>query len=580
MRVRDLRLFFFPALLLLWLNAIAVEPSNRATETVDLGDGVTMEFVLIQPGSFSMGTANHDYDEKPVHQVTLTQPFYLGKYEVTQAQWEKVMGANPSHFKGAKLPVDNVSWDDCQLFLAALRKKVGKKFALPTEAQWEYACRAGTTTEFSSGHDEALVSDYAWHSGNSNLTTHPVGEKKPNPWGLYDMHGNVYEWCADWYAEAYPGGDAVDPVGPTSGDRRVIRGGAWLYVLDNHRSSDRGFSPPDYRSDEYGLRCAMLLGDRPSTVESETSAPAGSATRTPAEETARLFAQIEAAIADANKLYAEYLLAEVAKLSPSDERMTTLRSKIAALPLPKESLAVDVAAGVRMEFVLIRPGSFMMGSNESPLLNEKPAHRVTITKPFYLGKFEVTQKQWTALMERNLSTFRSTPSRDASQHPVENVSWILAQTFLSRLSEKIAGFTFRLPTEAEWEYACRAGTTGERGVEESALGDYAWLGSNAGGTTHPVGEKKPNAWGLHDLYGNVWEWCQDAYGPYRAESAIDPTGASSSGFGLRVMRGGAWNNVASHVNSTFRHDVGSDVVMRYYGFRCVAEIAPRRDSAK
>jgi formylglycine-generating enzyme required for sulfatase activity len=532
------------------------------TETIDLGDGVKMEFVLIQPGTFTMGSSTGSYDERPAHKVTLTQPYYLGKFEVTQEQWEKIMGGNPSHFKDPKRPVENVGWDDCQLFLAAARKKLGRKFTLPTEAQWEYACRAGTTTTYSCGDDEATLAEHAWHSGNSGLTTHPVGQRKPNPWGLYDMHGNVFEWCADWYSESYPDGDATDPQGTPTGIRRTIRGGAWLYVTDNHRSADRGFSPPDYRINEYGFRCAILTGDAelPRVADPITG----------------VLARIDAALAAGNKLHAEHLLAEAEKNLPGDPRFASRRNQADALPAPKETLVVELAPGLNMEFVLIRPGTFTMGSNDTPLLNEKPAHAVTITKPFYLGKFEVTQKQWVAVMERNQSFFKgSAPLNDASQLPVENVSWVLCQNFLEKLNARLPGYKFRLPTEAEWEYACRAGTTGEYSFGGSgALDAHAWYGGNAGGTTHPVGGKAPNAWGLHDMYGNVWEWCHDQFGSYPAEAVSDPSGPTSSTSGGRVLRGGGWSNTAKHVNSTFRFDDGPGILMRYYGFRCVAEFVP------
>lgn len=560
-------------------------PSLKETEMIDLGDGVQLELVLIRPGSFMMGSSTRDYDESPVHQVTLTEPYYIGKYEVTQAQWEKVMGENPSHFKGSSLPVDNVSWEDCQRFLVELRKKAGRRFALPTEAQWEYACRAGTTTAYSFGDDEKNLAEHAWYAGNSELKTHPVGEKKPNPWGLYDIHGNVFEWCADWYSEAYHSGDATDPSGAPKGERRIVRGGAWLYVSDNLRSSDRGFSPADYRINEYGLRCVMLTGDGPAT-NAATDQAGGPVAQTSAkdpvpsaasEKTESLLVQLEAAVAASNKFHAENLLAELETLVPRDPRLASLRSQISTLAAPEENLVIDLAKGVTMEFVLIRPGSFTMGSSESPLDDQKPTRRVTITQPYYLGKYEVTQQQWEAIMSRNLSVFKGGALlSDPAKLPVENINWPLCQSFLAALNERLNGYTVRLPTEAEWEYACRAGTTGEHSFPgEAALKDYAWYGGNAGGQTHPVGGKKPNPWGLYDMYGNVWEWCQDWYGPYSAEAVLDPTGPTvANGLSARVVRGGAWNNTADHVNSTYRHDVGSTVMMRYYGFRCVAVMAP------
>ncbi len=219
---------------------------------VDLGDGVKMEFVLIQSGTFMMGA-------KPGHMVTLTRPFYLGKYEVTQSQWERIMGNNPSSFKAGQKPVENVSWDDCQIFVAKLKEKVaGQTFRLPTEAEWEYACRAGTTTWYGFGESEALIDEYAWYSNNSGATTHPVGQKKPNTWGLYDMHGNVWEWCADWYGD-YPRTAVSDPIGPASGDRRIFRSGGWRSTAMYCLSPSRNMNYPDYRSYSVGVRLLQTV---------------------------------------------------------------------------------------------------------------------------------------------------------------------------------------------------------------------------------------------------------------------------------------------------------------------------------
>jgi formylglycine-generating enzyme required for sulfatase activity len=226
---------------------------------VDLGGGVSMEMVLIHPGSFLMGSDKGQDNERPVHKVTLTKPFYLGKYEVTQHQWQAVMGENPAEFKGPNNPVEEVSWEDCQAFVLELTKKIpGKTFVLPTEAQWEYACRAGSRTEYAYGDDPAGLGAYAWYLGNSDSRTHPVGQKKPNAWGLYDMHGNVCEWCADWYSSAYTSGDATDPTGPSSGEAAVLRGESWVGLPDELRSADRVGTPIYYRNSHVGVRVVCL----------------------------------------------------------------------------------------------------------------------------------------------------------------------------------------------------------------------------------------------------------------------------------------------------------------------------------
>ncbi len=194
-----------------------------------LTDTLAQAFALIPAGSFTMGNPSSEKgrsgDECQV-EASLSKPFWLAKTEVTQAQWEAVIGGNPSFFKGPNLPVENVSWEDAQAYIVKLNEKgilpEGWKFALPTEAQWECACRAGENGPYSGGSLEEV----GWYEGNSGSETHEVGQKKPNAWGLHDMHGNVWEWCADWYDETLKGG--VDPTGPTSGVNRVFRGGSWF----------------------------------------------------------------------------------------------------------------------------------------------------------------------------------------------------------------------------------------------------------------------------------------------------------------------------------------------------------------
>ncbi|MFL5696909.1 MAG: formylglycine-generating enzyme family protein [Ktedonobacteraceae bacterium] len=223
-----------------------------------------MEFVLIPKGSFVMGFPDSDAeafpDEKPAHRVTITQPFYLGKYPVTQAQWEAVMGNNPSRFKGnPSHPVVNVSWDDVQAFLHKLNEREGEgHYCLPTEAQWEYACRAGTETP--RYHPD--INAIAWYSSNSIGKPQPVGQKLPNAWGLYDMLGNVLEWCHDGERK-YTAEAAIDPMGLTSaGAHRVVRGGSWFVPARHVQAALRYSFGPDVRNDNLGFRCASLVRQR------------------------------------------------------------------------------------------------------------------------------------------------------------------------------------------------------------------------------------------------------------------------------------------------------------------------------
>ena len=241
------------------------DPGAPAELTLDLGGGVTMTMVLIRPGKFMMGSSDSEqgrWSEEARHEVTLSKPFYMGMTEVTQAQYEAVMGTNPSQFKGATNPVDSVSWNDATEFCKKLSEKTRQTVRLPTEAEWEYACRAGTQTPFSFGDDPSYLGAYAWWGRNSAKTTHPVGQKKPNSWGLYDMHGNVEEWCADWWEEC-PKGPVTDPAGPATAigsGTRVLRGGSWFDgVAVGFRCAYRYDYDPALRGLSFGFRCAMTL---------------------------------------------------------------------------------------------------------------------------------------------------------------------------------------------------------------------------------------------------------------------------------------------------------------------------------
>jgi formylglycine-generating enzyme required for sulfatase activity len=230
------------------IRAIAYK-SGMTDSTVKQATTQVVEFVLVPAGTFQMGDVSGvgEFSERPVHGVTISRSFRLGKYEVTQAQWQAVMGANPSYFTGdLNRPVEQVSWDDCQAFASAFSTLTGRILRLPTEAEWEYACRAGTTTDYSYGNDLAQLGNFAWYFDNANFATHTVGQKLPNPWVLYDMHANVWEWCSDWYG-SYDSSPVTDPTGPASGTKRVLRGGSWFNFGVNARCSYRvGLEPVSY----------------------------------------------------------------------------------------------------------------------------------------------------------------------------------------------------------------------------------------------------------------------------------------------------------------------------------------------
>ena len=224
-------------------------------------NGVSFTMIPVEGGTFTMGATsemkNPDDDEQPTHPVTLSS-YYIGETEVTQALWKAVMGSNPSRFKGDNLPVECVSWDDCQEFIRKLNSLTSQNFRLPTEAEWEFACRGGNNSRGYKYSGSNNLGSVAWYDGNSGNKTHPVGTKAPNELGIYDMSGNVWEWCADWYGD-YSSGAQTNPTGPYGGSNRVYRGGSWNYDVGRCRSSNRDFYYPWIRDIILGLRLALSL---------------------------------------------------------------------------------------------------------------------------------------------------------------------------------------------------------------------------------------------------------------------------------------------------------------------------------
>ena len=214
--------------------------------------------VYVEGGTFQMGSTISDYsDEKPVHTVTVLS-FYIGKTEVTQEQWQTVMGNNPSEFKDAKRPVERVSWDDCQEFITKLNTLTGKRFRLLTEAEWEFAARGGNQSQGYIYSGSNTIDDVAWYGSNSGSTTHNVGKKAPNELGLYDMSGNVWEWCQDWHDYSYyDNSPQANPTGPSSGAYRVCRGGGWSLGIEYCRAAYRGSDAPTFKGSDLGLRIAQ-----------------------------------------------------------------------------------------------------------------------------------------------------------------------------------------------------------------------------------------------------------------------------------------------------------------------------------
>jgi formylglycine-generating enzyme required for sulfatase activity len=497
-------------------------------------NGVPFEMARVAAGSFFMGATSEQQnpigDEKPVHKVTLTRNYYIGKTEVTQALWKAVMGNNPSFFKGDDKPVEYVSRNDCQTFISRLNAATGMKFRLPTEAEWEFAARGGNNSNHYqySGSNNSL--DVAWCSDNSSGTTHDVATKQPNELGLYDMSGNVWEWCSDWYGD-YGSNAQTDPAGPSSGHFRVGRGGSWYGRACNCRSSYRG-NYDDCRYDFFGLRLALSESDAQRTESAE-----------------------EIPIANSGS-------ADVVDLEKANDR----EKPQSDLPQSVE-VKTFVVKGVSFDMVKVEAGTFTMGATpemKDPKEDEKPAHQVTLSKNYYLGKTEVTQALWKAIMKKDPSMF------EGDNKPVEQVSWKDCQKFISKLNAA-TGKKFRLPTEAEWEFAARGGNksnlyqySGSNNVD-----DVAWYENNASDSlaphsfewfkknrnsvqygTHDVSTKQPNELGLYDMSGNVLEWCSDMCGDYSSNAQFDPVGPTSGA--KRIIRGGCWSSSVGSCRSSAR----------------------------
>ena len=243
-------------------NALSSNSSSPSGNTITfpVKNGINIEMVKVEAGSFNMGATsemeNPFEDEKPVHRVTLTNDYYIGKYEVTQALWKTVMGNKPSRFKGDALPVEQVSWNDCQKFITKLNKLTGKNFRLPTEAEWEYAARGGKKSRGYQYSGSNTLGDVAWYYDNSGNKTHAVGTKQPNELGIYDMTGNVFEWCQDW-RDSYSSSPLVNPMGAASGSNRVRRGGSWGSSARGCHTSFRNGNAPDDRYGSLGLRLVL-----------------------------------------------------------------------------------------------------------------------------------------------------------------------------------------------------------------------------------------------------------------------------------------------------------------------------------
>jgi formylglycine-generating enzyme required for sulfatase activity len=431
--------------------------------------------VLVRGGAFMMGIDGELTDEKPIHEVS-TDSFYIDKYEVTQEEWQEIMGSNPSFFKGEKNPVGEIDWYTAIEFCNKKSKVEGLTpcysgigdnincnfaadgYRLPTEAEWEFACLGGLKSRnysFSGSND---ISEVAWYEGNSGGKPHPVGQKKPNELGIYDMSGNNWEWCWDWYAQEYNIEPSHNPTGPASGKDRCYRGGGINGRMEFERCKGRFQISPSYSHSDMGLRLVKKASGR---------IPEG--------------------------------------------------------------------------MVLVKGGKYKMGSNAGGY-GFGPAHKVTV-QSFYMTKFEISQEEWVKIMGVNNCWF------SGAECAVDGVRWYEAVEYCNERSKK-EGLTpcysgsgdqiacdfkangYRLPTEAEWEYAARGGAKSQhyKFSGSNDAGEVAWSKQNVNnGRTGGTGLKKANELGIYDMTGNVREWCWDRYEKFYYEDspALNPQGSAA-----------------------------------------------------
>ena len=553
--------------------------------------------------------------------------YFVGKYEVSQYQWDAVMkGQCAERSRGSDaLPKREISWFELQTFfhrynawLISRRPDSLPRFAgnernigvlrLPTEEEWEFAARGGVQVSAAEREKDIFplgehsLQDYGVFSSAGGMPVHepePIGSRRPNPLGLYDTVGNVKEIVDGFFRlsvagrrggaaggslckggsfrskseeEVFPGWREEAPRYTANGEHRpsdmgfrvalsgiAVPSAQRLHALTQVQAGDefdRQFSLPALPQTLVIFALAFFAGaglswsvlrKRQSTEPEAVSRPAPS-TR---EETAT---------------------------GPKPEPRLQPQSRTAPQSAPKPKASILDATCINnlgMHFVLIPAGAFLMGTAANAgRPDEQPQHTVRISQPFYMGIHPVTQSQWQAVMGKNPSYFKG------PGNPVENVSWEEVQRFISRLNERERTWRYRLPTEAEWEYAARAGsqTLWSFGDTGSSMRRYGWFRDNAGGSTHPVGQKRANAWGLFDVHGNVYEWVQDWYAQdYYSRSPVrDPQGPESGA--TRGFRGGSWIDGEEKARSGRRFSFAPDFHDNFIGFRLVlaVEKSPRQ----
>lgn len=587
---------------------------------VEEENSLGMRFRVVPPGEFLMGTSEEELAkwlappvpvndwyarnipyEGPQHPAKLAQPVWMSTTEVTRGQFRsfveatqyktdaersdeggegyfkqegesnvkrKVSRSHDFHWDASigfeteqtdDHPVVNVSWNDAVTFCEWLSEKEGVTYRLPTEVEWEFACRAGNQGQYCFGDQVTKLRTYAWFQGLGPRGPNPVGRKTANGFGVFDLHGNVWEWCDDWFL-AY----TTEPSpGLADSDKlidRAARGGSWNLPPRELRSAVRSYKTPDLFKYNLGFRVVREFEQKTSEAIKSRGAEWDLPSDAPSPAIAPFTAE------QAKKHQEEW----ARFLGVSAEERISLPND--------ETLAM----------VLIPPGEFLMGSTAKEqerylheafrdkwakprIGTEGPVHRVIVKRPFYLGRTEMTQSQWDAISGFNPSHFRE------PHHPVESISYDDVESMLVKFNQSSHDRIeeFRFPTEAEWEYACRAGTESRWycGDVESDVYKHAWLLKNGAQSTHPVGQLAANPWGLYDIYGNVWEWCADwkADDYYSRSPLSDPPGPATGE--SRISRGSSWFDPVRNCRTAIRNDRPPSTKLHHLGVRLAASIS-------
>lgn len=514
---------------------------------VFLNNQIFSEMIKIEGGEFQMGNSEGTNDVKPVHNVKINS-FWFSEYELTQEEWEKTMKTNPSYMKDGDFPVTNISWFDAVRYCNQKSLEDGytqcyrieknsdgnntvvcdfnaNGYRLPTEAEWEYAAKGGNQSKNFDYAGSSTASEIGWFDSNSDFEIKKIMQKKPNELGLYDLSGNVWEWCWDHYsADYYENSPDDNPKGPGEGEERVMRGGSAINGERIIKTYVRNYSIPDLKNDYLGFRVARTYSDSPAAAVQDSEVQDN---------------QIEDKEIEELKKYAENTKTNGEKTNESGE-------------------------------IFVESGSMTIGDTfDKGGKDEKPVHQIFVNS-FWMSQYEVTQKEWKMLMLDNPSHFEN------DSKPVENISWYDAVVYCNKKSmieglkpcyqiykdkqdpdnknryDKIKWLVecdfsangYRLPTEAEWEYAARGGKNNSDYLYSGSnnANECAWWKDNSDKQTKTVGQKKSNILNLFDLSGNVAEWCWDWYDlRYYSESDYNNPKGPSSGKN-RVVRGGSWRS--------------------------------------